>query len=766
MSQSSASQIQVGSIVTYTITLNNTSPQWAFDTLLNVISDPYLQYVPGSTKLNGVAYGDPIISGSNYTYGTAGLIDIPPGTTYTLSYQKQILDGQPTQKFLEVAYISWTSIQDSNNLGVALGPVNATNGERLYSANPSVVTTAISQISATTTITASSEPASNGTFGVVGEQFEYTIVVSLPRANIPELSVQEYLPNGLLLLAPPTITYGPALSVSSASINYNLPAGSWNISWVNIVSPVYLNGTTNVTTTSDRQITLKFPAQVKNIASVFNGQVLTDISYLTFGGVSDPIPNLANNRTDGNNVTVIEPSLSVSLTQVTPVAPIQAGDIIRYTVNMNDPLSLQAFDLQVQANLNSVMTYQAGSSKINVGGTGYNAGTSVFISDPTITGSTLIWGRSQSFYNASTSLFASIALGTPIYLTFDVNVTQAITPSQSINGPVTNLTWTPVRDSNILSSYGFPLAALGTTFGERLYSANANLLSPLNGLAISGTIDITATSESSSVGTNVVVAEQVEYTIVLSLPASTITSLLLRDLIPTGLALISTPAVTFGAAITGSQPTITPSTLPMTATGTALWSFGSMVVSPSVTAANKQITVKFVGQVQNVASVFSGVKLSTNSSFVYNSATTNIPTVSNNATSILSVNVTEPSLSVSISQLTAVTTIQTGDVIRYTIKMTNIGSYQAFDLQLLTSIDVDMSYLPSTSRINIGGTGFNLATSTLIADPDITGSSLLWGRSQSIYVAATSQFGSITTQPIYLTFDLVVKQSLVPSKVH
>jgi len=177
------------------------------------------------------------------------------------------------------------------------------------------------------------------------------------------------------------------------------------------------------------------------------------------------------------------------------------------------------------------------------------------------------------------------------------------------------------------------------------------------------------------------------------------------------------------------------------------------------------MTIKFVGQVQNIGSVFSGVKLSTNSSFVYNSVTTNIPTASNNATNILSINVTEPSLSVLITQLTALTTIQTGDLIRYTIKMTNIGSYQAFDLQLLTSIDADMSYVAATSRINVGGTGFNLATSTLIADPDTTGSSLLWGRSQSIYVAATSQFGSITTQPIYLTFDLVVKQSLVPSKV-
>jgi len=303
--------------------------------------------------------------------------------------------------------------------------------------------------------------------------------------------------------------------------------------------------------------------------------------------------------------------------------------------------------------------------------------------------------------------------------------------------------------------------------GERLYSATSTLLPPLNGASITATIDITATSETSSVGSNVVVAEQVEYTIVTTLPASTVPSLVLQATIPTGLALISTPSVVFGTAITSAQPTITPATLPMTTSGTVQWNFGTPItVANSSNVSDRQMAIKFVGQVQNIGSVFSGVKLSTNSSFVYNSVATNIPTASNNATSVLTVNVTEPAASVSISQLTAVAPIQYGDVIRYTIAMNGIGSYKGFDLQLLTSISSVMTYAAGSSRINVGGSGFNLGTSVLIADPTIVGSSLLWGRSQSLYDAATSLFASFTPgTPIYLTFDLNVNQTITPSQV-
>jgi len=318
--------------------------------------------------------------------------------------------------------------------------------------------------------------------------------------------------------------------------------------------------------------------------------------------------------------------------------------------------------------------------------------------------------------------------------------------------------------------------------GERLYYANATVATPpvLSSLQINATISLTATSEAATSGKNVVVGEQIEFTITLQLPAGTIPALGIQAMIyGDGLALVALASVNYGSSVNASASSlaIAPPALPAVASTagtnvTSSWTFtGDIVTSPSVISSSKTIKIVFVAQVRNVPSIVSsGVSLPSYAALSYNGVT--IPILeSGTYAQLISVSVVEPSLGVSISQITPVTQVQSRDVLRYTVKMTNIAvpALLAFDLQILATISPDMGYVSSSSRINVGGPGFNLATSILISDPTtvVANTSLVWGRSQSSYDAASSLFASITSgTPIYLTFDLVVLPSVMPFEVY
>jgi len=228
-----------------------------------------------------------------------------------------------------------------------------------------------------------------------------------------------------------------------------------------------------------------------------------------------------------------------------------------------------------------------------------------------------------------------------------------------------------------------------------------------------------------------------------------------RNSLPNGLALVSTPSVVFGSLVSSSQPSITPSTLPATGVVTIQWSFGTIIVKNSSNVADRQITISFIGQVQNIATVFSGVQLSINASTIYNGITSSIGMVASNSTTI-AVTITEPSLAVSISQITMTSPINAGDVIKFSIRVDNIGAYPAFDLQLFANIDPLMYLQLSSSAIAVSN-----SSAVSIDDPTITGSSLTWGRGQPDYNAGTSVLAYIAPgSTIFLTFNLVASDSV------
>jgi len=85
----SASQVYVGSTVTYTLRLNNTGGayQVTLDDLVDTLptSPGSATYVNNSSTYNGAAIGNPIISGSTLTW--VGTFTVPAGTTRDLTFQ-------------------------------------------------------------------------------------------------------------------------------------------------------------------------------------------------------------------------------------------------------------------------------------------------------------------------------------------------------------------------------------------------------------------------------------------------------------------------------------------------------------------------------------------------------------------------------------------------------------------------------------------------------------------------------------------------------
>ncbi|MEP1059936.1 MULTISPECIES: DUF7507 domain-containing protein [Cyanophyceae] len=88
----SPATLPIGGIVTYTVTLNNTSTNSSVtldDIVDRLPSAPGITtYVTGSARFNGVAIDDPKVSGQTLTF--LGLFTIPVGGTRTLTYQATI----------------------------------------------------------------------------------------------------------------------------------------------------------------------------------------------------------------------------------------------------------------------------------------------------------------------------------------------------------------------------------------------------------------------------------------------------------------------------------------------------------------------------------------------------------------------------------------------------------------------------------------------------------------------------------------------------
>jgi len=599
---------------------------------------------------------------------------------------------------------------------VPLAALDSPLGERLYNAFASIASPLIGlPINATIALTSTSETSSVGNDVVIAEQVEYTIQVTFPEGTIPSFSVVDLLPQGLALVSLSSVSFGSSIS-NTAQPTFSPTIGSLPrttgglVQW-SFTSPLVVGASSSA---ADRQITIKFVAQVENTATVSSGVTLSTNASLVFNGVTSDIPVLGSGgNTNVITLDVTEPTLAVGLIQVTPVQPVQAGDLIRYQIRIDDVASpslvYQAFDINLNALISSKMIFKSGSTRMSQGGTSYNAATSVAVNDPDVVisggpSNNLAWGRSQTSYNPVTSPFASVSsTSQPVFLIFDLQVDISAEPELPITQPQVNLTWTPLRASNFLST---PLAPLETLLGERVYSDFATLSTPLPMRPIQATIRITNTTEPTSTGINVVVGEQIEYTIVMTLPGGTAMNINVSTVLPDGLFVVKVPSITSDSGITMSSPTFATDGI------NTNWILTNVSVLPNGLL-GRNITIKLVAQVQNKNTVFSGVTLTPTPTFSYLSVVHPINTLVVNGVGI-TVQVGEPVLSQQL--IPSLLFVTTGTTFTMQLIVTNTGSFTAYMVDFWLTTEPRLSYINGTSRFN----------GVALSDPKVNGSQLYW----------------------------------------
>ncbi|MEN8135067.1 MAG: isopeptide-forming domain-containing fimbrial protein [Thermodesulfobacteriota bacterium] len=307
----------------------------------------------GNTIAPPVIAGDGIAVAQSLNWSLAagnGDIDVPEGTTVSISYDVVVLDGVLAGQILtNSALARWTSLDgaDANERTGSGSPV-----ENDYFTTPA---TTILTTPDTNTI---AKAVLNETFGAVdttvriGDIIEYELRINLQEGISPAVSVVDSLPQGLQFAGVVSVNgnatapYSPVAPFSHNDITAPVVAGNaatgpttvtWNIGDIT-------NGGDNDPTNND--FVIVYHARVLSLAlPQINSTTLTNtvaLSYTSVAGTSTQIANAA--------LTVLQPLLAVTKSAVTAGGDtvIDASELITYTVDITNAGVAPAYDTLLQ----------------------------------------------------------------------------------------------------------------------------------------------------------------------------------------------------------------------------------------------------------------------------------------------------------------------------------------------------------------------------------------------------------------------------------
>jgi uncharacterized repeat protein (TIGR01451 family)/fimbrial isopeptide formation D2 family protein len=437
----------------------------------------------------------------------------------------------------------------------------------------------------------------------------------------------------------------------------------------------------------------------------------------------------------------------------------EAGDVVEYKVVITNPVGAERplYDLAVSDTVPAKVNLSASNAGADTDGTlttievANTAGTSGL-------GATLVFNQANTALPTAGSNFTRLDAGQTITLLFRGTLDTTVIPNETLSNTASLLGYSLTLPSGNQTA---PLGTENTATGPTRYSLTTSAATVVIDNIVQ-TKSLNATSEPGSTGSTVFVGEQIRYRVLLQLPQGTVPNLQVTDQLPSGLSLVSTPVVTFGAGISPStQPAILPVSLP--ANGSPLnisWDFGSRVASGS-TASDRTVTIDYVAQVRNVAANVAGTSIVNNATYSYSGAPVNLNQVT--------VTVAAPNVSVThdvrnvtrAGSFAATATGDAGDVIEYRVTVTNptgANVSPAYDLAFADTLPAGLTYVASstTATVTTGLTG-------TLGEPDVSGQSLKWGRTQSSPVNLDLATG---TNNFVFTYRATIDDSSKPLQVY
>jgi|GEM_PF-711832 len=438
----------------------------------------------------------------------------------------------------------------------------------------------------------------NLTQAVIGELVTYRVTVTVPEGTTNLASIVDTLDAGLAFVAITNVTSSPGVSASVPTLG-TTPAFTAVTNAGRTVT-FSLGAITNTNTNNGvaETIVIEYTAVVLDTAGNQAGTLLNNSATLTASwnndGVTSPATGSVNLSASANNVTVVEPtatvSNSLSLDNVTYVdngtTTVIAGQTIYYKVVITNTSSVWAHDISLYDRLPTVFS-QADTSVFSVTST---SGTTQFDTNSAGGYANFAIGLDTAFGNNkpvlySTSTLAGLAPGESVTVVVKSRVIDnAVSASTHPNG--VQIRWTSI-DDDVRSTDAVDTTPTGVTFPgantpiqrstynaasvERTGSDGPPTDSPANTLPLNNyaaTDDLTATilqvlpiglqkeflsteiNNSTNSNTQAVIGEYATYRVTFAIPRGVTQNFILTDTLNTGLAFVDITSVTSGPNVT------------------------------------------------------------------------------------------------------------------------------------------------------------------------------------------------------------------------
>ncbi len=705
-----------GDTLTYRIVVTNpvAAPNGAtaFEASLSDTIPAGLAYVPGS--LQTAAGTAPTTLGEAGGVIAATWTTFPSGGTTTLQYQVTVnANVTPGQAIPNMASAAWTSLPGTV---LALSPYNSVSAERtgntadpgttanIYTATDPATFT-VTALAPAKSIVATSEASSTGASVVIGEIVRYRLVVAIPEASTPTLTLTDRLPPGLSYLAgtarvalvstaggltsstltdPDVAKAGDETTVASITPTFVLPGGAVTGGVGDGADPVFALGSlTNTENDANLEYAvIEFNALVDNVAGNTAGTNRDNDFQVRINGT------LAG--TSGTTrVTVRHPVLTVD--KVVAITPTDGGDALRYTITLANTGTVTAFDTDLVDTLDARLVM--GSVSTATGGT--------------VSGVTDL---SNAGTNSLRVTVASIAVGGSVTITVNATVVATVDAGTSIPNTATG-TWTslPGNGTDPNATGSLVPGAAGSATGERTGTGGVNTYtdpgSAAAQLASPSIAKLPITPPTYAIGATPA------FTLRVTVPEGTTRRLVITDTIPAGLVVTGQAAVTavtssggnLTADFAGTLPAFSVTASPAGAAGGALaLDFGDVTNPADGDASNDSFLVVVSTRVANVIGNQAGTALVNRASLAFTDPESGSTAV--NAPDARTVTVVEPLLT--LDKTASPNTALFGGVVTYTLVVANAGpasTADAFDILLSDVLPAGLTYV-SGSLAHTAGT--------------------------------------------------------------
>ena len=667
--------------------------------------------------------------------------------------------------FTNTAGIKWSSL-DGGLTGDTAGTIDERTGA---GANPPNDYTQTDSVTAATVGTLGVTKGFDKANATIGEIVTYTVTVTVAEGQTV-LNLTDTLPSGLSLVANSAILTAP---VGWTINGFNTNSASQVLT---VSNPGGSGATVNNAATADTDtFTFIYQAIVTNTLGNQSGTSLVNdldgsADLNNDGDATDA------GETDLNNTataTVVEPRVTIDKTAV-PVSGLNAGDVVTYTVTLNNlaanGATSSAFDVALSD------TVPGGLLITGISSTTLNAGSTQDVAASINGGGT---GLSGQF---------DIPVGGSVVIVYTATVQASIVPGQSL-----------VNDADATFT-----SLNGTVTGERDGSGVAeptNNTHPddggiLNNYGVGDTITVTAlsyaplvtkaivaTSEAGSTGSNVLVGEIVRYSLKFELFEGTLNDLVIRDFLPPGLQFLTDETVVFFTLNVDTSVTNTIFEFSDSASGGGtIFTDGTDVFFQLGTVVNNDNdadveywVIEFNALVLNTVSNQNSVALDNNFAVLYD-ADNNAATAPTQVTSLRvdanddgtpettgqsvsnTVTVTVQEAALNFNQvIPAGTGYDAGDTFTITYTITNNGSVPAYNVRLADTVLPAEFDLTNVTFVTTGTGGAvtdstNLTSDSIDAEISQIAAGSTWTITATVTLRNTVNPSDVYTNPADVSF--------------